>query len=338
MLITLSVLLCGCSDSASDDSKGNTFNQGIKSQQDSNKNTSAVILQITINPVFTIHLDDEDNVSQIICVNDDADKLFADMDVVGMTYQKAMPVILNKAYEMEFITTDSTEITMEIIVQGEMNEAQMEKLSISLKKPITEFQEEKELVLEVTDADILEGIKVVTSPYGNGYYHGYYDSNDTLIKEIYDYDDVYICKEYDTNGVCIMHMENNATNYFEQYYDKDGNTTKEILIDYRDGSRNESTYYKNGSTKSLIQDFTDGGHHEHYYYENGNLQKFINDRGYEEQYYENGNMKSLIQDLPEGHVEQFFYENGNMQKHIVDGVDGTHYEVLYDENGNLIEE
>lgn len=58
--------------------------------------------------MFNIYLDENNSVLRISYLNDDAEKLFADIDVVGMTYQEAMPVILN--------TAEDGNITKEVVL------------------------------------------------------------------------------------------------------------------------------------------------------------------------------------------------------------------------------
>lgn len=372
LLAVLSLLLCSCNTEPSgavEDSTQNSTEEtfsfsGMINQIFSNEDTCVVTVAVTINPEFRIDLNSKNKILDIKCRNQDAEKLLEDVHVVGMSYEEGMPMILAAAYEMGFLTADTTEIKVEITVCEQLDDGQAEELTMTLKEPLIRFQEEKELAVDVIVSDIQDDIRIVEANVisaedgsfsGNSY--SYYKNKKLIKWEAYRIDGGYTCRLYGENDNPTKMFWSDSGSNGEEYYDEDGNRTmrKTWYHDtemFGDIIYSERTYWPNGNNRSLEQRRANGPSLSETYDENGRCieskQKFPPDYvriedtpdglHVETTFYENGTIKTQVWDYPDGrHVEETNYENGKCKTRITISPNGERKEASFDENGNFIE-
>lgn len=326
-------LVTGCTTSGAGANEGGT----------AAKTPSSVMVRIEINPQFTLGLDENNTIVDVLFENLDAKLLFEELEVLNMSYSEGMSLILNKAYEMKYIKSDSSEIKMEIMFVGDKNETQEEEVTEVLKQPMETFFAEKELAIEINVPEVAEGIEAKTDTSWSGVTTETYFENNKKIKSIEYADNSYICKEYNEKGSVVREIRiTGDTNYSCKEFDDKGNLKKSIWRDRESGSYVEDYYNENRKvTKQIIINLAAGSRGENLFWENGNIKSQIctrEDGYYSECYYdEDGKIKYDVWVLQDGSRQVTYYDaNGNIEKMIWYNADGTCDELHYDGNGNMI--
>ena len=324
---------------------------------------SSVMVHIEINPQFTLGLDENNMIVQVLCKNLDAKSLFEELDVLDRSYLDGMTLILNKAYEMEFIKSDTSEIKMEIVLVGNKVESK-DELTKVLKQPMETFFAEKEFAIEVEVPDVMEGIEVKIDTSWMGGTTETYLKDNKKIKSI-EYADTfscckeynekgkvireikitggsdYSCKEFDDKGILTKSIwrDDESGSYIEDYYNENRKVTKQIRVN-TDGSRSETLFWENQNLKSQRLTQADGNYFEFYNDENGKIEYDVwiaTDGSRQETHYgANDNAEKMLFDRADGtYAELYFHENGNKKLEISIYPDGRYYEWHYHENGEI---
>ncbi|MFW5780496.1 MAG: anti-sigma-I factor RsgI family protein [Bacillota bacterium] len=103
-----------------------TFLSGCERME---QNTSAsAYVSVSINPEFDLIVDEDEKVEAVYCLNEDAEVLLVDLDLVGMDFYEAMEIITNLATEEGFIDVDSedNEVIIDIVTDDENSEIKEE--------------------------------------------------------------------------------------------------------------------------------------------------------------------------------------------------------------------
>lgn len=326
MIWLFCVVLTGCTNSGT----------GTNESDAGSITPSSVMVHIEINPQFTLGLDENNMIVHVLCKNIDAKSLFEELNVLDMSYLDGMSLILNKAYEMEFIKSDTPEIKMEIQLVGNKVESK-DELTKVLKQPMETFFAEKEFAIEVEVPDVMDGIEVKIDTSWSGVTTETYLKNNKKIKSI-EYSDTfycckeynerekvvreikitgesdYSCKEFDDKGVIIKSIwrDKESGSYIEDYYNENRKVTKQIILNLDGSSRGENLFWENGNLKSQVLDRADGYHSEVYYDENVD-----------------GRIEYSIWEQDGTRHETYYNENGETEKIIFVAPDGTRVENNY---------
>lgn len=393
LLTVLTLLLCGCSTAApaqtqpsgqtdadgavpTETDSGNLFDRiadgvgellsgekkALTELGDGVRKESSFILYITINPEFEVFLDGNACITKIRCINGDANALFAELDVLGMSYNEGLSLILDAACEQDYLNEQNSEITIKTTVQEQVPKEYLEEtmtelsamfgevveqyaidngLSVTVDLSETEYDGPK---VTLKDLSVKTGEPNSVITYDISLYDGvdsiateYYDGNGVRYKRVVDSSDgSQIVDEYSSNGTTVYTLNLSADGYsYERFYDESGNLTKSAW-EGTDGSRTEETYHANGNKAYRISKRSEGSCIKEQYNEDGMLLYYVHTStdGYhtEEAYYENGQLKLSISDQPDGYWETHYNEDGTQSKSIVE-FDGLHTVTTYYSNG-----
>ena len=112
----------------------------------------AVMLKVTINPEFTLYLDEAQKIIRAEAVNEDAKTLFTELDVTGQSYADGMAAVLNIAYDQGYLKVGG-----KISIKYEI--ADNEAFDIAcICAPVTQFQQEKEIEVALSTGLYVEEI------------------------------------------------------------------------------------------------------------------------------------------------------------------------------------
>lgn len=304
-----------------------------------------ITLKVTINPEFEIVLDETSVVLDVNKLNKDAKVLFSGIDVVGISYDAAMTLILDTAFEKSYITSETDEIKIEARMQETLDQRAMEIWQEIFEKPVVKFKEENQLSLNVISSDVVAGQKGQTAVNENTKNEPFrWEPNSTYEMPIVDPN----TKEeigktieyYDEEGLLYKeeHIENYGTLDIREYY-KDG-TLSRLYILSAEGKETEEHYDENGVRLDTKVVFRDGSYYMRTYYANGNDKYYEEDSrnsggNYSvENYRENGTSIDSFTIYPDGTtIKSAGYENGNIQYTISEYPDGTYMEHHRYENG-----
>ncbi len=327
---------------------------------------SFLVLRFTINPDFELFLDEEGFITKVRCLNEDAEALFADLDVLGQDYYTAVDKLLNTAMEKAFITaeTDKIQIQTSIVMEIEADQEVLEDLAANLAQPVEAFQADNDLPFSVVSKT-----PVVENPIEE-------ESNDMVSvgkpnsaheTDIYDQSGKTVIGKhteyYDEKG---HHAKDTWEYYGDSIYTKiyaDG-YVKESTLESEDGSITRRTLYRPDGTKisteennprcssttlyneadlpiSCTQVYTEGWTETHTYHNNGKLasqhQENATDGSYRHSTYdENGHFISDVQAYDDGYkYEATYYPGTNIVQKIctTDPNMGGYTEEYFDEKG-----
>ena len=102
------------------------------------------MLQITINPEFTLYLDREMNILSAEAGNTDAEKLFAQADVSRKSYGEGMAALLDEAFTQGYLK-DNTTISVTIAAAWGTTVDYP-----ALCAPVSQFEQEQEITTELS--------------------------------------------------------------------------------------------------------------------------------------------------------------------------------------------
>ena len=337
------------------------------------KDTSYLILNVTINPSFDLYLDESMNIIRVTYNNTDAQTLFEEIDVVNMSYEEGFALILDTAMEKEFISEENKDIQIDIVSQEEISEDKFVEIKQVVDRPIETFEEENRIDISVTEPELTNQLVRNGKLYDEKGNHVadmvlYYDENKNCTKEVCNFFsgditvDIY---QYSESGKKI-YWKCEGTNCLEteEWYDENGNRTKRIDKEESKSYYVEWTYHKNGkpatcysleqdgtySTKTYDENGTvistvSANYEEGYYEEDGEIRRYIIDKNgdsrIEVHYYKSGNMYKYMEESDEVHVVREYYDKAgtNAEKYsITVKADGSKSERRYNEGGKLVYE
>lgn len=399
IIIILSLLLCGCSQAAApaQTQPQNGAEATTQPQQEENKNLfeqiadgvgemfsdekkalteigdgvreeSSFVLYITINPEFEIFLDGNACISKIRCINEDAQILFTELDVMGKSYDEGIPLILDAACDQGYLNEQNSEITIETTVLEPLPEEYLEEalpeVAYAFESVVEQYAADNDLSITVDAPEpeydgpkvTLEDLGIdVGKPNSENSYElydendnvigsctEYYDENGILSKRVTQWDDGTVATtEYAPNGVAILETQDGPNGHSETHYDEDGNKIK-FISNRSDGSKSETTFYPNGNdsnlggmnmnVESMIVNNSDGSCLEEYYREDGTLissyQKNADGSIYESRTNDDGSRVQTSDDAT-GHYEWHYFADGTTSKYIEDSGQGYHEKTYY---------
>lgn len=340
LALLLMLGLCACdSESGINSPAPNGGNNSGETAQ-----SKTITVYVTINPEFSLTLDGKMTILAVEAVNEDAETLFAELDVTGKSYDEGMCLVLNAAYDQGFLK-DGGQVTFTVNMDDlstEVNDA--------LSAPIAAFEQEKGIQtdssLSLQVDELPEGVTTTqidgqtvyidkqTNESGTAYY--YYKKkepspgdcikivtqwnpgwNDGALTTEY-FEGVFMTKmtfAYPDGSYAIEECENGMPVKWT-YTGSDGSYTIE---EYENGNRiyMESklssgtvvydTYYTNGSLATRKYIFADGICRDEHFNPDGSYQYYSDS-------YAGG--------------QEFWFSGGKMTKAVVDGVTYTDAESL----------
>ncbi len=300
---------------------------------DGKREDAILILQVTINPEFELYVDFNNQITAVRCLNEDAEKLFAGKDILGMEVGKGLKEAMAEAQNQGFLNETVATVTIAPTVQNGLDWS--EELSEVLASYVADFAESAELPElisnivppEITDTDGFfdELLTAQQSKYfsqgpvwdldGNeiGIVKTYGDDEGNVIKIIYEYNDGSTTTKNYSNGVIIS--EHAIWDYMvsDTTYNEAGNPVHSVTR-FSDGVTEETQYYENGCIKCKIINGTDYSAEEHYN-ESGSIAFRI---------YSDSNM-----------TEETTYQADGSSAGVTSYADGTYSEWQRDAEGNI---
>lgn len=310
----------------------------------------AVMLKVTINPEFTLYLDEAQKIIRAEAVNEDAKTLFTELDVTGQTYADCMTAVLNGACDQGYLK-DGGKITIEYEIA---DPNAMEIAAIST--PVAQFQQDKEMELEVSTGlyteEIAEGQKTAVVNGQTLFIHRLpiLDSDNKTVGEStvyftieipanvigYNKERMKACvkwiSQYDDGTVSVSYFENGFVTHrydmepdgviYQVTCDKNGEIVSEKTIypenytrQNEDGSTTTMTFYPSGVMKTADTTWPNGDYQH-------------------EEFSENGNIKYMHWQTGGNYGETTFREDGTQSKHVYRNADGSYGEYTYFEDGS----
>ena len=320
------------------------------------------LIRISINPEFELVLDDQGTVCDVIRLNDDAERVFAQVtDIVMKSYDEAVAELLAAAKNSGYLTDKST-VSVTVILREDC--AYGDAVISAVDKTLQEIVSEKQCDMEVWDGRASndqpqsndggntgdgddtddggqkpEGVevrdakgKLVSRTTENQTEEGivkttdYFDANEKLTKRVEEVNAMISVSEYDADGHCISRVWEDQTpeNPMKgaEYFDANGNKIKEVI---------------EGNGATITNEYDDNGRIIR------GVQEFINPEGVPEtrdstfSYHESGNLAAEYIHISDGsYNETHYHENGNVVSFYRETPDGGYLNDSYDENGNLI--
>jgi len=347
--------LCACTDTTQ-----SILGERNESDEALDAPTYAMILHFTINPVFHIYLDKEQTILSVEAENEDAEVLFAQLDVVGQPYAEAITHILDTAYTQGYLK-DGAQISVEIA------SPQPSDASIAfIDSPISKFELEHGITTDTninllpdpnqkSDSVVIDGQKysVFTEPlYGGssgeqvGTYISYtakglfsnfkstgysrkeiqqFFNGDTTITYYRNEKPLRVLTTYANGGVYDVSYHSNGE--YASYYSSLSNGDFDYFVNAEDGTSLESESLQDGNYMSWkLHD--DGSVHSYMAYADGSryeTTKNANGKNiYTAEYYSDGN--SVVTT----------YDDDGTPKIREEVLDGILHISTFDEHGTLV--
>ena len=341
-IISLSICVLLCSCTAPD-----TPSQPISS--------AALLVEISINPEFAIHLEEQGNVLNVEYINADAASVCSGIEYAGVPFDVYLTTVLEKCIQQGYLK-DNAEVSVNILVSDT-------PLSDSLRQIVT--QQTQDVLNTVSQAQnltfsrtvILDGQVVYsevpeTQPLHHQpqydaqgdliYYQDlladgvtvdvYLDFNGNKTKEIFTHPDgTYSVTQYNAQGLQVLFEEYGPghaliTRLTRVYHGNDPLHYTETNLN------NESTEYKCDPDGSVIysRSESDTGELDEIWFENGVIVSeicILPDGVREEVTYQNGERLLENWSTPDGEVWEVHYENGIISKANGSGGDTVWYKL-----------
>ena len=312
LVILLLLGLCACSSEAqggqSGQSQAEPGGEAAAAQTDPGY---ALAVQVTINPEFTLYLDSTRNILSAEAGNEDAEALFAQLDVAGKPYAEGMAALLSEAYDQGYLAEGSQiSISLEIVDAAGLD-------LTAIHAPIAQFEQDNGVAVEA-------GLSLKTNQVPEEGETAVIDGQKVYVHRV----DVH---NNSGNGVQIVYATRRVL-----FEDPEKYAVKSVYQGYN-GDYGE-TYFDNGMRIKSFRVNADGSSEEFTYYSNGNQKtvSVIESNGdyQNEEYYESGSMKRIVSQFGGDYSESDFAENGELLYGKYRYADGTYGEEFYDGNGN----
>lgn len=299
---------------------------------DGKREDAVLILLVTINPEFELYMDVNNEITAVRCLNEDAEKLFAGKDILGMEVSKGLKEAMTEAQNQGFLKETAATVTIAATVQNGLDWS--EDLSEALASCVADFAQSAELPKltsnvvppEITDTDGFVD-ELLTEQQSEDFSQGpvwdlngneigivktYGDDEGNVIKKVYEYNNGSTTTQNYSNGVIAS--ERIIWDFFvsDTTYNEAGNPVHSVTC-YNDGVTEEIQYYENGSVKLKTIKGTDHSEEEHYN-ESGSITFKI---------YTDANMK-----------EETTYQADGSSTVVTTYTDGTRAELQKDAQGN----
>lgn len=272
------------------------------------------LIRISINPEFELIVDDQGTVCDVIRLNEDAEKVFAQAtDIVMKSYDEAVVELLAAAKNSGYLTGKS-DVSVTVILREDC--AFGDAVISAMNETVQEFVSKKRCDMEVWDG------RAASDPSQNDDDGNAGDEND-------DGDGGQASNGIevrDTNGKLISRTTESQTPEgiltMTEYFDANENRIKDEQM-------------LNGTVIS-VSEYDANGRKISY------MQNAIDPEGVPEirnstfSYDENGNIAAEYTHVSDGrYIETHYYANGNMASCYIQTADGGYVDDTYDESGNL---
>lgn len=338
-MIFLLLLLCGCADEAQGSSNQQNGQTDSASQNSSEGETDsgetgldyALMVQVTINPEFSLYLDSEMTILSAEAANEDAEALFAQLDVSGKPYAEGMVQVLNAAYDLGYLT-DGGQISIAVA-----SEAYTGTLEESLLAPVSQFETDKAVSVSGYLEAIMEEIPDFSANYLGGFQR--IQQGDQTI---------WLSKDTFALGEEKVTMYSFYNKYPNPMIYTDGiligssvDAIRIKVITVRDSLVSVS-YFQDGKIVKETSSYADGTYEVREYVGGGIIRETrknadgttsITDNLFT--YHENGNIKTMEIWWDGGYSVATYSESGLPVYSTGMRSDGSQWEDTYDDNGNL---
>ena len=336
--------LCACNSKPSaeqtqppeQNSQQATTGQDPEQAESSKGPDYALMLQVTINPEFTLYLDKEMNILSAEAGNADAEKLFAQADVSGKSYSEGMAALLDEAFTQGYLK-DNTTISVTIAAAWGATVDYP-----ALCAPVSQFDQEQEITTELSvnllPEDVPEEDKIEIN--GQTLYIQQIpvmDENEEIgILTVYSYKKSLFSRDplkYAVKSVYQGHNGDYGVTYYadgiifkELYTNADGTYRFSeyengipVTLNYKDenGIDIAMTYYSDGTKRTVSTRHADGDYQNEFYYENGNPEQ-------------------IEMQMDGAYANTTYYEDGSPHTSDYSNADGTSGKATYDQSGNYL--
>ena len=246
---------------------------------------------IRVSPELKLFANAQGTVQRVQCLNEDAEKVCRDLELVGCTYRGAFDWLVGKLAEENYLQGNRVTVTVNVV--AEIGEAAPEWQERALGALGSAFAEHK--VSDVSFAIVGEVIEELVS-------------QETEAQEQPAEDDRFEKVELDENGNVVLTVE----------IDADGNTvttyhqTNEVLIEFVAGG-SERMFFdaEDNMVRSVYTDV--GGVTVECFYEGGQLTQEIIDGGVVVRSYENGVLRHEVETHETSKDERFYNAQGVLE-------------------------
>lgn len=95
-------------------------------------------MTLRINPEVGFFLNENEEVTDVVALNDDADVLLVDLELVGLKASEVAEVIVNECIEAGYIDVEATDTTVNVSIEGKVVE-EVSELTEQVKEKVNEF-------------------------------------------------------------------------------------------------------------------------------------------------------------------------------------------------------
>lgn len=361
MLITLlSISLAACGNSQQTAGEQPTAEEQQTGSKDVFSNlpgSVTCVVQISINPEFEVHVNDDGVIENVICLNDDAQAICSVLNITGKNYKDGVMELLTTAYNQGYITQDSrvsivaarkftAKYDVPFATDEIVSEFTANVVSIGFDIQNETINEEEQKETQSTSESSVESTTdrpdSIIDENGNQVLYTYHDNGQCATVEVVRPDGSSQKTFYDKDGIIYEeHVEKNTERGIMKY--ENGVVTSDER-QYADGTYVLSTFNKNGLPAYSETRHTDGGIYIINYDNNGipvTAKITYPDGIWVEQIFKNGRVyiENEYGLTPEGHtIKNTFHPNGKIAE-TVDYYAHNGQEVIYryDENGTMTE-
>ena len=381
LLVLCLMMLCGCSFGASGEPSQPGKQNGPHVPIDPERleelrpagilrpDEPALKLTISINPELELTLSSSYMILDAKALNEDAEALLAEINVVGQPYEDGIVAILDQAKEEDYLKKDITvNISVEEIADGGQSVVTKEILN----KPITDYQQTSGVSFKCqvkTSGGAFNPNSLILASetdMGDGQLlQEYVDSSGVVRKHVQLYPDGTVVTQYFPKGLtdplkmtytCTKEFPDGTYEYFTEDVGKTNgyivypNGSRQTYIihqkptagdwlsiysyyAYSDGSTSESFYDGKGNWYYSISTYPDGRRTESS--PNGSITYHPDGTTTQDQYiYENDQLVGKIEIQPDGSkiVTEYSYENDMLVWSKATYDDGSTWETFYENN------
>ena len=318
---------------------------------------SVYSILVKINPEFEIFVNENSIITAVKCLNEDAKKALAKMDVTNEAFEVGFRKLLDTVYENGYMNENGTQISV-AMYRAAVTDMDESILVDGFYKVIDEFCDDTKIGLGVEMGDTV----IVGSANAETVVQQNEQQNEQQVaqEEVSENDDEQFTEvERDEAGNLIRTLEGERGNGGIESFYINGvlNSSK---VENADGSYTQYTYHVNGqiatekhkSADGHMAEFSydekgnclyskivevDGNIFETTYDSNGNVtSEVIESNGtHEERYYADGVLTLAKTKTSEGiYIEIHYHANGQAATINEEHADGSKHEKICDENGN----
>ena len=151
VLICIFIVACSEMSTNSDSMQYSTeqaVEHSVQMENPTDKQTTAIVVHIAINPELKIHVGSDGNVFDVECLNDDAKVINGKVSIIGKSCKYAIVLILNEAVQQSFLENDG-EIKITVSVTEEI-EKQLDTWNNEVISGVTQALEDNKLNAKIS--------------------------------------------------------------------------------------------------------------------------------------------------------------------------------------------